>query len=158
MPKINFRKAKSSDIPTLVEFKRELANHHHALDRYYNRGSVVVKHVPEVLRKNLSDRAFHILIAEIHGIPVGFFAGKIQERVATFSVSTIGYVSEAYVSKAYRRLGVAELGLKELFRWFRKHKVHMAELNVDSRNKLGLRAWKGIGFEEYQKRMRRKIG
>jgi ribosomal protein S18 acetylase RimI-like enzyme len=42
-------------------------------------------------------------------------------------------------------------------KWFRKKKLKYMELTVDSRNKLGLKAWKDAGFREMKKEMWKKI-
>jgi hypothetical protein len=49
---------------------------------------------------------------------------------------------------------VGEGIFKELIKWFKANKINNVELSVDSRNKIGLTAWKKYGFFEFQKKMR----
>lgn len=44
--------------------------------------------------------------------------------------------------------------MKELIKWFKKKKIKFVELSVNSRNKIGIAAWKRYGFFEFEKRMR----
>jgi ribosomal protein S18 acetylase RimI-like enzyme len=44
--------------------------------------------------------------------------------------------------------------VEELLNWFGKRKIKFVEVEVDSRNKIGIRAYKKYGFFEFHKRMR----
>jgi ribosomal protein S18 acetylase RimI-like enzyme len=58
------------------------------------------------------------------------------------------------VKENFRRKGIGKLLFEELLNWFRKRKVKFVEVEVDSRNKIGIEAYKKYGFFEFHKRMR----
>jgi len=63
-------------------------------------------------------------------------------------------VGPAYIKKEFRCQGTGKLLMKELIKWFKKKKIKFVELSVNSRNKIGIAAWKRYGFFEFEKRMR----
>ena len=40
-----------------------------------------------------------------------------------------------------------------MVKWFKENEIKYVELSVDSRNKVGIEAWKKLGFFEFMKKM-----
>lgn len=157
MSKLSLRKATKRDVAALVLLEGELADYHHNIDPGYAPGRVVRKTLREKIEEKLSNRNALILIVENETVPVGFFSAEIKERNEYFSVRKIGYLMHAYLQEQYRGQGTAKKTVQELTKWLKGRKVKQLELNVDSHNTGGVSAWENLGFEEYQKRMRRII-
>ena len=85
---------------------------------------------------------------------IGYLIGKIEKPKPYAAPEKIGKVASAFVSEKYRRKGVGKKTVEKLLEWFKENKIKHIELNVDSRNKIGLGAWKKFGFFEFQKKMR----
>lgn len=65
----------------------------------------------------------------------------------------IGEIEVAFVEEKFRRKGIGKILFEELVKWFKKRKINLIEVLVDSRNEIGISAYKKYGFKEVAKRM-----
>lgn len=155
--KIKIEEAKRKDINLIIKLQMGLADYHKSIDaKYYKswreRKEQLRKRLLEILSKRQRNRKF--LVAKIKNRVVGFFIGGIHKSLPYCREEKIGEVYQAFVDKKFRKKGVGKLLFEELIKWFKRRKIKFIEVLVDSRNKIGISAWKKYGFFEFQKRMK----
>lgn len=148
---------RKKDINGIVKLQMELADFHKGIDeRYYKSGKErkekLKKRVLKILEKKRKNSKF--LIAKIKNRIIGFMVTGIHKPPAYCREEKIGEIYQAYIAKKYRKKGIGKLLFEELLKWFRKRKIKFVEVSVDSRNKIGIAAWKKYDFFEFQKKMR----
>jgi ribosomal protein S18 acetylase RimI-like enzyme len=155
--KIKIEEAKRKDINSIVKLQMGLADYHKKIDfKYYKSG----RERKEKLRKRLLQRLSKkrrnskFLVAKIRNQVVGFFIGGIHKSWPYCREKKIGEIYQAYVDRKFRKKGIGKLLFQELLKWFKKRKIKFIEVEVDSRNEIGISAWKKYGFFEFQKKMR----
>lgn len=158
MNEITLRKANKKDIDVIVEFASHLADFHHELDPdYWQSANKTEKDFRKFVKKRLKGGRDLILLAEDNGKVVGYFAAEIQKQHMRVKHKLIGNLANAYVLKKYRGRGITKRAVKEILDWFKKKKLRVARLSVDSRNPVGIKVWEGFGFKEFKKEMKLEL-
>jgi ribosomal protein S18 acetylase RimI-like enzyme len=148
------RKTTEQDIPRIVELSGFLADHHHGLDPYWKAGKETKATFGEFLKGELQKENTLWLVVESERTIIGYFSGELSPTNPAAVPQQRGHVSNAFILEKFRGKGVARAAVKQLFEWFKEKGATVAELTVDSRNVEGVRAWEGLGFKEYMKRMK----
>ena len=152
--KIKIEEAKRKDINSILKLNKGLADYSRKIDNYYKHGKENVKWVRKWLRKGFGKRSLKILIAKDGNKIIGYFTGHIEKPSPYVKPRKIGKIGQVFILEKYRGKGIGERIFRELVKWFKANKIKHIELSVDSRNKIGIAAWKKYGFFEYQKKMR----
>lgn len=142
-------------INSIAKLSKKLLDFHWKIDRYYRRGSEKTQEeFKNYLLKNFNKKNFKILVILDQKKPIGYFIGKIEKGKPHISPQKIGKIESAFLLERYRKKKLGEKAFKKLLEWFQKNKIRNVEVSVDSRNKIGVRAWKRYGFFEFQKNLR----
>jgi len=154
---IKIEEAKKKDIRKIIKLQMDLIDYHKKIDtKYYKSGKErkeqLRKHFLEFLSKRRRDRKF--LVAKVKNRIVGFFYGGIRKSHFYCREEKIGEIYQAFVDRKFRNRGIGKLLVEELLKWLRKRKIKFVEVEVDSRNEIGIGAYKKYGFFEFHKRMR----
>ncbi len=152
--KIKTEEAKRKDINSIVELNKGLADFHRKIDKYYKPGIEAQRTFKKFLLENFGRKNFKALIAKDKEKIIGFFLGRIEKPKPYAVPRKIGKIATVFISEKYRRKGIGKKMFKELIKWFKANKIKNVELSVDTRNKVGIVAWKKYGFFEFQKKMR----
>jgi GNAT superfamily N-acetyltransferase len=155
--KIEIKEAKKEDIDSILRLQTKLSDYHRKIEKnYYKAGkerkAIEKKRLVEYFSKREKNRK--ILVAKVGNKIVGFFIGKIEKAHSYCQAKKIGVIFQAFVEEKFRRKGIGRLFFEELLKWFKKKKVKFIEVEVDSKNKIGVEAYKRYGFFEFHKRMR----
>ena len=155
MIKYKIRKATKKDIPIIVKMAGLLADYHNEIEKkYWNRGEITKdffqKHLTEVIGKN----NFLFLIVEHQQKEIGFFSADISPTRPYSKFKKMGHIANAYLQKKYRGQKIAKAALQKILNWFKKNKIKLVELTVDSRNSDTIKAWEALGFKEFMKKMK----
>ncbi len=154
---IHIRKATESDTSAITELNLLIADHHADIDGFYARGEEVNKTFPAFLSEDLAKETSLNLVAETDGKIVGWFSGSIKRDVPHLSEKVFAHIGSAIILPEYRGRGIARLMFQEMVAWFKEKGAKVVDLSVDARNPEGLRAWEGLGFKEYAKKMKMEI-
>jgi len=146
--------AKEEDLSSIVRLGKKLADFHHQIDKYYSPSKKIEKSLRKYLLGRFGKKNFKILIAKEKGKIIGFFTGSIERTRGLVAPKKIGNIETAYILEKYRREGIGKRMFDKLIEWFKENKIQHIRLRVDSRNKIGLSAWKKFGFFEFRKEMR----
>jgi ribosomal protein S18 acetylase RimI-like enzyme len=155
--KIKIEEAKRKDINSILRLQMDLADYNKKIDpKYYRSGKERKKQLRKSFLKSVSKKRRNrkFLVAKIKNRVIGFFIGGIHKSLPFCREEKIGEVYRAYVDKKFRGKGIGKLLFEELLKWFKRRKIKFVEVEVDSRNKIGIKAYKKYGFFELHKRMR----
>jgi ribosomal protein S18 acetylase RimI-like enzyme len=154
---IKIKEAKKEEMGSVLSLMRQLSDYHKKIDpKYYKSGKERKerdkKRLIEYFSKKRKNRK--ILVAKVKNKVVGFLIGSIEKPPPYCKENKIRVIHRAYIKENFRRKGIGKLLVEELLKWFRKRKIKFVEVEVDSRNKIGIEAYKKYGFFEFHKRMR----
>jgi len=148
---MRIRKAKKEDLGQILVLWWELNNSHTKFDRlYYSHkprqvcSKMGVKHYSSWLKK----RGHLILVAEDQGKIIGYLAGKKTRRPPLYRLGECGMVDTIIVAKAMRRRNAGRLLIKVAMAEFKKMKLKMVVLNVETRNTGARSFYSKTGFRE----------
>jgi len=155
--KIKIEEVKKGDINSIVKLQMRLADYHKEIDpRYYRSGKESEKQRRERLKGYFSKKRKNtkILVAKVNGKITGFLKGAIHKLHLYCREERMGEISQLYIDEKFRRKRIGKLLFEELLKWFKKRKIKFIEVQVDSKNKIAIVAYKKYGFFEFQKRMK----
>lgn len=155
--KIKIEEAKRRDLNSILKLQMGLSDYHKEIDfKYYKSGKERKNHLKKRLLKFLAKKRKNqkFLVAKFGNKIVGFLAVIIHKPRNYCREKKIGEIGQMYIDKKFRRKSIGELLFKEALGWFRKRKIKFIEVSVDSRNQIGISAYKKYGFFEFQKRLR----
>lgn len=156
--KIKIRKAKLSEVEEIANLQRKLNLHHEKIDpEYYAQNKNTKKIWIKFAKKKIRDKNSLLLVAVYKNKIVGYALGFVKKYPPVRKTKKCAYISDGFVDKNYRGKGISRRFIEESAKWSKTKKLKHMELAVDSRNKLGLDAWRKAGFKEIQKIMLRKI-
>jgi ribosomal protein S18 acetylase RimI-like enzyme len=153
---MKIREANKKDLGGVLELVKLITDYHYQLHRYYKPFSKY-RGLKSYIKGQLGDKTVKIIVAEDDNEEiVGFMVGVIVS--CSYSVvKKIGNIDSAFVKKNFRRKGLSEKMLKELQKWFKGKNIKYIEANADIRNKLGVKAWRKLGFGDYRVVLRKTI-
>jgi L-amino acid N-acyltransferase YncA len=148
---MKIRNAREADLGQILDLWWELNNSHVIFDRpYYSHKPVTVcrkmgkKHYSSWLKK----RGHLILVAEENGKIIGYLAGRKTSRPPIYRLGDCGMVDTIIVDKASRRRDAGRLLMEAAVAEFKKMKLKMVVLNVESGNTSARKFYSKTGFRE----------
>lgn len=148
---MKIRKAGKDDLGRILDLWWELNRSHEKFDRlYYSHkpGPVCremgLKHYGSWLKKP----GHLILVAEDDGKIIGYLAGKKTIRPPLYRMGECGVVDTIIVAKAARGRNAGRLLIKAAIAEFKKMKLKMVVLNVETGNTGARSFYKRTGFRE----------
>ena len=131
---MNVREATAADEQTLLEFTRAIWAEN------WNRPWRPPEATPEMFEGKL------VLLAEDEGEPVGYAFGELDPH-------GYAHVNIVYVVPERRRQGVAKALLAAFGQRAREQRIEHLTLDVATRNEVGRKAWRRLGFTEWSQRL-----
>jgi GNAT superfamily N-acetyltransferase len=99
-----------------------------------------------------------IYVAEVEGQLVGFLYAAVVPCFLPFSrVRSVGQIFAAYLDPDQRGKGLIEALEKEARGFFLRHNLAYVELHVLSKNSVGVRSWKRLGYSTFREQMRKPL-
>jgi ribosomal protein S18 acetylase RimI-like enzyme len=155
--KIEIKEAKEEDFDSIVKFHMDLADYHKKIDsEYFKSGKEREKQIKKWLKKFFlkKRRNRKILVAKVDGKAAGFFLGSIHNSYPFCKEEKIGEISIAFIDEKFRGQGIGKMLFDEMIKWFKERKMKFVEVTADSRNNIGISAWRKYGFREIRKTMK----
>jgi len=154
---IKIRPAKIKEAKEVAKLNVELMKHHLRYGEIYK-----IKKNALSISKKWHEKAPRspntlLLVAEIDGKIVGYAKANIRKRPPIYTVVEWGDISDIYVQPKFRKSGIAKKFMEEIFKWFKKKKMKYVDLYVAADNQVAQMLWKKYKFNEYFKKMYRKI-
>jgi ribosomal protein S18 acetylase RimI-like enzyme len=155
--KVKIEEAKKEKINSILSLMTKLSDYHKKIDpKYYKSGKERKKSDKKLLIKYFSKKRKNrkILVAKVKNEIVGFIIGGIQKSPPYCKETKVGIIYRFYVKKNFQRKRIGKLLVEALSNWFKKRKIKFVEVEADSRNKIGIKAYRKYGFFESHKIMR----
>ena len=146
---IRVRRARTSDIPHMVELWKEYMEFHRKADTLYTPTKDAPKQWARWAAENIASRESCVLVAETNGNLAGFSLSEIARRPPVMRKQRYGAILDLAVTESFRRQGVATRLFEETKRWFNKHRIDRIELRVLTNNPVGAAFWRRMGFRTY---------
>jgi len=157
MINMKIREAKLKDVEEISYLNSLLMKYHLRFDKYWAVKKNARKQFANYMKKMIRSPNAFVIVAEDNRKIVGYTFGKIIKHPPVLKIERAGHLNDMFVLESYRRKGTGSKMTHELFKWFKSKGLDYAELDVDFRNKVGMRAWKSLGFKENTVEMKRKI-
>ncbi|MCX6816185.1 MAG: GNAT family N-acetyltransferase [Candidatus Aenigmarchaeota archaeon] len=162
---LTIRKAKLSDLKTVVELFEEFMEdeHRNAVRQNPKARPYLIrkKNSTDIFRKwaikNIKSKNNAILLPEVNGKAAGYILIFIKKDVPIYTVGRIGYISDLFVKKEFRRMKIGSRLMNESIKWFKKRGLKHISLNVYDGNKNARAFYEKHGMFYYHLEMRRKI-
>ena len=151
------RKVLKNDLSEILRLNQDLADLHAIIDDYFLPGKETVEVTENQLESVIQDEKSLVLVVEKDTGLGGYFIGRIEGTKPFIRPDPEGRISGAYLKPQLRGKGYARRAMKKLTKWFKSNNVHSIRLSVHSDNQNAIQAWQSLGFEEYMKRMKKKI-
>ncbi|MEM5766095.1 MAG: GNAT family N-acetyltransferase [Candidatus Aenigmatarchaeota archaeon] len=140
----------------MVRLWKKLTDYHHKLNskRYLSgeEGEEKIRQsLEKFFEKNRRNRKF--LVAVKKGKLIAMMLGLIRKSPSYLYGKRFGEIDVAFIEEKFRRKGIGRKFFEELLKWFKKRKIKLIEVLVDSKNEIGISAYKNYGFSEVSKRM-----
>jgi len=153
---ITIRKANINDLKEILKLIRKSINYHRKLDKSYRPFSKhfnLEKHVKKSLKNK--NKLYFVAQDENNEKIIGYFIALIEKAPYSFTMQKyVGVIADAYIDPKYRKKGLGKKIFKEIIKWFKSRKIKYIELDVDARNKIGIKTWKKYGFYEFRMKMK----
>jgi len=147
--------SKKEHIDSIVKLHKELVNfHNRRIDKYHlSEIKEIQKKFEKYLLENFNQKKIKILIVLEKEKVIGYFIGKIEKSKFYAFPDKIGKIISAFILEKYQRKNIEKQIFEKILKWFKTNKIKRIELNIDSKSKIGIKAWKKYGFFEYQKKI-----
>lgn len=154
MHEIIVRKMGRNDSDGVMALLGKHAEYHALLLPHYFKAGQSKSKWREYIDKNKGESDVEIFVA-VHGSTIiGIVSGRIERQNSPIiRPRSIGKVTRAFVLKEYRRAGVLRKMMHSLLNWFKQKKIHIVLVNSVANNKIGTKAWEGLGFEVQSHRL-----
>ena len=143
---VRVRSATLSDVESIFEMRlmlqRHLVRSNPSIWRKTDVGKTQIK---ETLEQEIPHKDHQVLLAEVHGVIVGFAHGIVQHRTE-YIPNDVGTIGTLYVKEGFRRRGIGRILIQELCRFFRSKKAHDVYVRYVLGNEEGERFWNTLGF------------
>jgi GNAT superfamily N-acetyltransferase len=150
-------RASKENLVELAELEKSYMEYHRQIDDYFASNEDFSRLWRQYAEKVIEDSEQVAYCAVVEAKIVGYMMAKIELRPPIYKTARVGLIGDAYVLPGYRRGGVFGLLLEETLDWMKKKGVSYVEHPVASKNRIGLKAWKSKGFEEFMVFTRKKI-
>lgn len=155
--KTKIRKAKMSDLKKIVEMETKQNLLHEVFNPpIYAADNDFERKWTRLLKKEWGDAKHHLLVAVDGKTIVGFIYGKIKDRPLR-KIKKYGLVDEIFIEKNYRGKGIGTRLMGNLINWLKTKGIAHVEAVVSSKNKESIKFHKKLGFEEYEKTIKKDI-
>jgi len=149
----NVREARASDSEVVLSLWREMMDIHGALDERLRVVASWRSQVAEMLRRWMREPGSRVIVADGPAGVIGFAVGSIEDLVLGLKPSRHGHIAHLCVTAQCRRHGVGRQLFGWLRDWFQRRGVGSIHLYASHLNPVSQRFWRGLGFQDYMKRL-----
>lgn len=139
------RKAKKSDIATLIQLDLELVDYHKKIDALNKSGRQARAYITKLYKRNLSKRDVIYFIVENEQHAIGFLYCIIKPGSPFSTIKRAGYIEAAYVKAKFRKKTIGRLMFDAASVWFKSKKIKYVFGSVNGENDLALNFWRKMG-------------
>ena len=158
MKKLNIRNAKKEDFEKLVDLQIAAWDYHHKNDALWSKSSGKTKIIQSLVKETfLTGRNPLALVLTCDDVVVGYATAEIRKKGEVYAEKKIGHIGTVFIDSGHRKLGLGKMAIDHFLEIFKKKKIKTVTLNVDIHNKLGIAAWRHMGFQDWRLELRTDI-
>lgn len=155
---MDFRRARESDLPRLVELWMDMMAEHGRFEPRVRLAPAASYAYESYLMLHLRSPKSLVFAATEGGVAEAFCCAYVCQNLPMFLPAQFGYLSDLFVAPAWRRQGVGRRLFREACAFCRAHGVGGMQLQVYHRNGPGRAFWDALGFEPFFGRMALDLG
>jgi ribosomal protein S18 acetylase RimI-like enzyme len=153
MVEVQHRRARASDLESLLDLWTEMMYQHACLDPRFAAVEDPREVFRDTMRQWITSTARRVVVATVDGRVVGYAIGSITENPPILRLRHYGHISDICVAREWRQHGVGRRLYGALRTWFRGRGIGVVQLNVASLNPVAQAFWREMGFQDYMDRM-----
>jgi GNAT superfamily N-acetyltransferase len=150
MQKITIRKARTTDLETLLAFEQGIIAAERPFDPTLKEEKI---HYYDI-EKMISASHIEVLVAEIDSKVIGSGYARIAAAKPYLNHETYAYLGFMFTDVNYRGLGVNSKIIEALKDWCRSQNVFELRLDVYNENASAIKAYEKVGFRKHLINMR----
>jgi GNAT superfamily N-acetyltransferase len=147
---ITIRKAKTTDLETLLRFEQGVISTERPFDPTLKEGHL---HYYDI-RAMIAANDVELLVAELDGVVIGSGYARIEASKPYLKHPVHAYLGFMYVDPAHRGKGINKMIIAELKVWARSRNVTELRLDVYHGNANAIKAYEKAGFTQHMINMR----
>jgi GNAT superfamily N-acetyltransferase len=150
MNPITIRKARTTDLETLLRFEQGVVTADRPFDPTLKDGQI---HYYDI-RAMITANDVELLVAELDGVVIGSGYARIEASKPYLKHSVHAYLGFMYVDPAHRGKGINKMIITELKTWAHSRNVTELRLDVYHGNANAIKAYEKAGFTQHMINMR----
>ena len=150
MKPITIRKARTTDLETLLRFEQGVITTERPFDPTLREGQI---HYYDI-RAMITAKDVELLVAELDGIVIGSGYARIEAAKPYLKHPVHAYLGFMYVDPAHRGKGINQMIITELKTWAHSRNVTELRLDVYDGNANAIKAYEKAGFKQHMINMR----
>ena len=150
---IKIRKAKETEIDTLLHFEQKIIEAERPFDNTLKDGEIHYYNLVELIKSNKAE----VLVAEADEEIIGSGYAKIKEAEPFQKFEEYAYVGFMYVEPAFRGQGIAQKILRALMEWAKSCSITEVRLDVYDKNVAAKKAYLKAGLKANLLEMRIEV-
>lgn len=152
------RKARESDLGTVVSLWNDLAACHDTLDdRFWARSTDADEKMRAWMAEALSKADRLLLVADQQGIVVGFLHATLRDAPPPMKPRLSGHITDVVVPHEHARQGIGIALVAAAERWFLEQGAENATTTVAVHNQRGRAFWAKNGFSPWTQTMWKRL-
>lgn len=148
---IKIRKANKQDFEEFFELEEEFMEYNNKNEKIkYFKYKLEKSKIKKNFLKKIKDKNYLCLFLEDNKKAIGFLIGEIEsfrKYGYIYSAEKIGYLENIFIKEQYRGKRYVKLLFNELLKYFKKNKIKISTLHVDSLNLSAIKAYKKLGYK-----------
>jgi GNAT superfamily N-acetyltransferase len=161
---LTIRKARRSDVKTLVAMWKEFAKYNvslapgnKVLAPHLKRSSNAARTFAIWARKHIGSRNGVVFLAEMDRRPAGYSLVFIRRNPVIARINTFGYISDLFVREEFRGQGISSKLKNEVTKWARRKGLRHLSLHVVDVNRVPKSIYERWGFFPFVIEMRKDL-
>ncbi|MEI7834384.1 MAG: GNAT family N-acetyltransferase [bacterium] len=143
------RPATHADLEAIGDLWVELISFHAAVDERFAIPPNGRKHYMRYTLDAIRDPSFHVLVAVVDDMVVGYVLGYVANNLPFFPSLRYAFLSDISVSATNRRRGVGQKLVAAIKEWFAQRGLRTIQLNAAYHNPVSQAFWSKQGCTDY---------
>lgn len=149
MSEIQIRRARVSEVDTIVELWMAMMHEHEKFDSTIQLTDDANEHYRRYLQCHILDTNAIVVVALHNGHIIGYTLAMKCQNLPMFEPPEYGYISDMTVIPTQRGKKIGEAMFNRVIEWFRQQSIRSIQLQVYNGNIKGKRFWNRMGLRDF---------
>ncbi len=146
---IKIRKAKTDDIPDILEIWKDFMDYHKPFDPFWSRKENAPELVGKFIKTILKNEKSLVLVAEYDKKIIGYQIAQLMEHPPILEKYKYCLINDIAVVEEFRGQGIGKLFFIEAVSWSKNKGIDRIELQVAAGNKRAIHFYEKLGLKPY---------